>query len=224
MAESASRMAAPVRDVTKGVIVSDKTTLIKDAHNTARELGGQLATFMETIGDLKALRRAAKGNYALAVDPKDMWWMRWEWYLLKRHTDKITFKSLYPIDAAMILRTGRLRSVLHNVPYNLLYVGYDITTKFFDGTYKEGSSIGLCIRRGGPYTSLVLPDHAKHLEASYYGPYDVARVTLSSQSVPQANAVPIELLRRAQEQLGKFKETARANATDAIEEVLRRIT
>ncbi len=48
-------------------------------------------------------------------------------------------------------------------------------------------------------------------------------MTLSSQSVPQANAVPIELLRRAQEQLGKFKETARANATDAIEEVLRRI-
>ena len=193
--------AAPVRDVTKGVIVSDKTTLIKDAHNTARELGGQLATFMETIFDLKALRHAADGNYALAVDPKGLP-KKEGWYLLER-TDEA---ECIPIrtEGQYVPRKREGRDILH--------VSDDAVK-----AAKKGRSVELDVS----YIRYEIPSISIY---AYGWPHRVALVTLSRQSVPQANAVPTELLRRAQEQLGKFKETARVNATDAIEEVLRRIT
>ena len=198
MAESASRMAAPVRDVTKGVIVPDKTTLLRDAYNTARELGGPLATFTETVFDLNALRHAADDNYALAVDPKGLP-KKEGWYLVER-TDEVEYIPIRTDAEALLKRDG----------LDILYVSNDAAK-----AAKEGRPVAL---------SVICDDFDYWFLYAHGWPYDVARVALSSQSVPQANAVPTELLRRAQEQLGKFKETARANATDAIEEVLRRIT
>ena len=202
MTESATRMAAPVRDVTKGVIVSHKTTLIKDAHYTALQLGGQLATFMETIGDLKALRHTAKDNHALAVNPKGLP-KKEGWYLLER-TDEVEYIPIRTDTDAEVLRKREGRDILH--------VSDDAVK-----AAKKGRSIGLHVN----YIRYELPSICIY---AYGWPYQVAWVALSKQLVPRANAVPIELLRRAHEQLGKFKETARANATDAIEEVLRRIT
>ncbi len=189
-------MAAQAQDVArKGVIVPDKTTLVRDAYNAARELGGPLATFTETIGDLNALNDA-KGNYVLAVDPNGLP-KKEGWYRVER-ADKVEYIPISKTDAETLRRKGRL--------YDVLYVSNSAVK-----AAEEGRPVVLYVYIWDRY-----------LGAGGW-PDDDARVALSSQAVPQANAVPAGLLRRAQEQLSNFKKTARSDATDAIEEVLRRV-
>ncbi len=198
-------MAAPVQEVTrKSVIIPEQTPKsVRDAFDTARALGGPLATFKETIGALKALKDA-RGNYVLAVDPKDLP-KKAGWYRVER-ADEVSFVPILATTAQKLRSEGRL--------YDVLYVGESAVN-----AAKEGRPVALDV----DYDDVDYDNVRDWFLVAYDWPDYGARVALSSQAAPQANAVPAALLRRAQEQLNKINETARDDATDAIEEVLRRV-
>lgn len=203
MSELEVRSEAPVQDVARnGVYVPEQSRKpVKDAYDTAKKLGGILATFNETIRDLRALKNASDSyvfNYMLAVNPKGL--PREAGCYRVERTDEVKYIPISKDEAEILIFNGRL--------YDVLYV-----TETAVNAAKEGRPIALGFKFRFQWIQGIsvndLPD-------------EDAQVALSRQVVPQANAAQAELLRKAWKQLGKINEIARTDMTDAIEEVLRR--
>ncbi len=106
-------MMSATTTITRQVIVPEQTpSPVKSARETARSLGGILATFDEAAADVGALAKAKEGKYLLAVDstgmPKEE-----GWHLVIRENGKITFKSIKEKEADKIISKGRYDEVLY---------------------------------------------------------------------------------------------------------------
>lgn len=182
-----TRRAPPAHEVTMISVPDQTPTYVRDAHETAKKLGGTLASFDAVTMNVVELQKA-KTNYVLAVDPKNMP-KEAGWHRVDRDTEnnRITFVSI----------TGTAATEL---------IG---ARKEFDVLYVNQSAVDAA-NEGRPVVLGALPVNwdGRCLDASGWPDDRVALVALSSPSqadsaaaAPQngaaSNSTPKETIRAA---------------------------
>lgn len=111
MGGSTTRIASQTHEVTRVRIPGQDPKPVRDAFDTARELGGSLASFGAVIFNVQ--RTAARRDYLLAADPINL--PKQEgWYLVEQNVQNMTI-TFHPIDrteAESLRDEGRMFEVL----------------------------------------------------------------------------------------------------------------
>lgn len=97
----------------QAIVPKQAFTHVRRAHETARLLGGSLASFDAVTLSVQELRRAKKGSYLLAADPENLP-KKTGWYRVERDSDHntVTFVPITETEAGAIIRAGRAYDVL----------------------------------------------------------------------------------------------------------------